>query len=103
MSEPKTLSEAPRPFAMTHSPNRDPLLDQIAAALKQRGLHTAALTFLEAGQPLVFVGAQFLWLAQPALGLLWPSARVRQWAQLMEDPTAVRSLMDALTVDEAAL
>ena len=90
-------------FAMTHSPNRDPFLDQIATTLKERGLHSAALTFLEMGQPLAFIGGQMLWLAQPALGLLWPKAQVRQLAQLMEDPVAVRGLMDALTVDEAAV
>ncbi|WP_420641411.1 hypothetical protein [Candidatus Leptofilum sp.] len=86
---------------MTHSPNRDPLLDQIAAALKQRGLGTAALALLEVGQPLAFIGGQLLWLAQPALALLWPKVQVRHLAQLMEDPTAVPQLMNALTPDEA--
>lgn len=86
---------------MTYSPNRDPLLDQIATSLKARGLDTAALTFLEVGQPLAFIGGQLLWLAQPALGLLWPKVEVRQLAQLLEDPAAVRRLMAALAVDEA--
>ena len=88
---------------MTHSPNRDPLLDKIATTLKQRGLHTAALTLLEAGQPLAFIGSQLLWLAQPALTLLWPSSQVRQLAQLMEDPAAVRALMLRLAADEATV
>lgn len=88
---------------MTHSPNRDPLLDQIATALKQRGLNSVALALLEVGQPLAFIGGQIMWLAQPALGLLWPTAQVRHIAQLLEDPTAVRSLMAALATDEVAL
>ena len=88
---------------MTHSPNRDPLVDQLATALKQRRLHHAALTLLEVGQPLAFVGGQLMWLAQPALSLLWPQAQVRQMAHLLEDPTAVRHLMTALATDEAAL
>ena len=88
---------------MTHSPNRDPLLDQIATALKQRGLHAVALALLEVGQPLTFIGGQLMWLAQPALSLLWPAAQVRHAVQLLEDPTAVRHLMEALATDEAAV
>jgi hypothetical protein len=101
MSEPFILLEAPRPFAMTYSPNRDPFLEQIATTLKQRGLHSVALTLLEGGQPLAFVGSQLLWLAQPALALLWPAAPVRQFAQLMEDPATVSELMARLAADEA--
>jgi hypothetical protein len=103
MLTPLILLEAPRPFAMTHSPNRDLFLDQITTTLKQRGLHTWALTLLEAGQPLVFVGGQLLWLAQPAVGLFWPTDRMRQLAQLMEDPAALRSLMRRLDTDEVAV
>ena len=93
--------EAPRPFAMTNSPNRDPLLDQIAAFLKQRGWHSAALTFLEAGQPLAFMGSQLLWFAQPTVALLGSTTRLRQWAELLEDPQAVQALMARLASNEA--
>lgn len=88
---------------MAYSPNSDPLLDQIATFLKQRGLHALALTLLEVGQPLTFIGSQLLWLAQPALALLWPSVQVRRMAQLMEDPAAVTSLMERLAADEVSL
>lgn len=88
---------------MMHSPNRHPLVDQFATTLKQRGLHSVALTLLEVGQPLAFIGGQLLWLAQPALSLLWPQAQVRQIANLLEDPTAVKNLMAALTTDEVVL
>ncbi|VAW30207.1 hypothetical protein MNBD_CHLOROFLEXI01-1911 [hydrothermal vent metagenome] len=88
---------------MTHLPNNDLLLDQIVTSLKQRGLHTVALTLLEAGQPLAFIGSQLLWLAQPALALFWPSSQVGQLAQLMEDPTAVSALRQHLAADEVAL
>lgn len=103
MSEPLILLEAPRPLAMTHSPNRELLLDQIATTLKRRGLHSAALAVLEAGQPLAFVGSQVLWLAQPVLGLLWPDVAVSQLAKLMEDPAAVQALMQRLDADEVAV
>ena len=99
MLEPFTLSEVSRPIAMTHSPNRDPLLDKIATTLKQRGLHSAVLTLFEVGQPLVFIGSQF----QPALAILWPSAQVQQLAQIMEDPAAVHALMHRLASDEVVL
>ncbi len=88
---------------MAYSPNSDPLLDQIATSLKQRGVHTTALTLLEVGQPLTFIGSQLLWLAQPALALLWPTAQVRRVAQLMEDPAAVNSLMARLATDEVSV
>lgn len=85
---------------MTYSPKHDPFLDQIANSLKKRGLHAVALTMLEAGQPLTFIGSQLLWLAQPALGLLWPGTQVHRLAQLMEDPAAVNGLMQRLAEDE---
>lgn len=88
---------------MTHIPNNDPFLDQIITSLRQRGLHTVALTLLEAGQPLAFIGGQLLWLAQPALALLWPSSQVRQWAKFMEDPAAVTALRQHLAADEVSL
>lgn len=88
---------------MAYSPNSDPLLDQIATSLKQRGLHAAALTFLEVGQPLTFIGSQLLWLAQPTLALLWPTAQVRHLAQLMGDPAAVNGLMERLAADEVSV
>jgi len=88
---------------MTHMPNNDLLLDQIVTSLKQRGLHTVALTLLEAGQPLAFIGSQLLWLAQPTLALFWPSSQVGQLAQLMEDPTAVSALRQHLAADEGSL
>jgi hypothetical protein len=97
------LLEAPQSFVMAYSPSCDPLLDQIANSLKQRGLHAAALTLLEAGQPLTFVGSQLLWLAQPALALLWPRSQVHRFARLMEDPAAVNSLMERLAADEVSV
>lgn len=86
---------------MIHAPKHDPLLDKIATSLKQRGLHSAALTLLEAGEPLIFIGSQLLWLAQPAVTLLWPTAQVRHIAQLLEDPTAIHRLKQILAVKEA--
>lgn len=95
--------EAPQPFAMAYTPNSDPLLDHIATSLKQRGLNGAALTLLEAGRPLTFIGSQLLWLAQPALALLSPGTPVQRFAQLMEDPAAVNSLMERLAADEVSV
>jgi len=62
-----------------------------------------ALTLLEVGRPLTFIGSQLLWLAQPTLALLWPTDQVRHLAQLLEDPAAVNSLRDRLATDEASL
>ena len=89
---------------MTHSPNRYPLVDHIATTLKQRGLHSAALALLEAGQPLAFIGSQLLWVAQPTMALLWPSSQVKQWSQILEDPAALDALKVRLAhADEVAV
>ena len=63
----------------------------------------AALTILEAGQPLAFVSGQLLRLAQPALALLWPTAPVKQFAQIMEDPAQVDELMARLATEEVGV
>ena len=75
------------------------LISRIAMAIRQRGWQAAALIFLEAGAPFTFLGSQFLWVAQPSLSLLLPSAKVGQLAQVLEDPKAVQQLIALLRTD----
>ena len=77
---------------------------QVAKAIQQRGLKTAALLALEAGQPLAFLSSQLLWVAQPVVTLLSPTKQaaqqVQQLAQLLEEPTAVQSLIHCLETED---
>ena len=64
-------------------------------------LHTAGLgdlvgTVLDAAQPLGPLGAQILWVAQPALGLLMPRDEIDGLARVLDDPAGVAWLRDEL-------
>ncbi len=50
---------------------------------------------LDAGEPLTFVGAQMLYFGQPLLG----DIRVRELAQLLEDPAQTRAFATFLRKD----
>lgn len=72
------------------------LTTQVAAVLHRYRLRGAALFLLDMGHPATFLGSQFLWLAQPALGLVWEREAVGGLARLLEDETAVSALKNEL-------
>ncbi|MBK9052544.1 MAG: hypothetical protein IPL78_17025 [Chloroflexi bacterium] len=72
----------------------------IAAALCRWGLRLPALLALDAGRPLTFLGAQCLYIAQPALNLFLPSTPVSQLAHLLETPEGVEMLIEQLETSE---
>jgi len=78
---------------------RERFIEQVAAAFCRRGLRLPALVALEAGGPLAFLGGQLLWLAQPALSLIFPGDVIRQSARLLEDPAAVTALVKRLEAE----
>ncbi len=74
---------------------------QVATAIQRRGLTLPALVALEAGQPLAFISSQLLWVMQPVVSLLlsptqMASQQYQQLAHLLEEPTAVQSLIHCL-------
>jgi hypothetical protein len=72
--------------------------------LRSAGLDGLAETLLDVAEPLGPVGAQLLWVVQPALGLVMPSAvdDLGSLADLLDDPAGVAWLRSALAgVDEA--
>ena len=69
---------------------------QVAAALQQAGLSTPLCLALDAGRPLAFLGAQCLYIAQPALSLFLPRTLISQLAHLLEDPAGVELLLEKL-------
>ncbi|MEW5988937.1 MAG: hypothetical protein AB1791_20115 [Chloroflexota bacterium] len=67
--------------------------------LKQRGWAGPAQVLLEELRPLAFVAGQLLWVAQPALTLLWSRQTVGQVARLLEEPAALDDLLRQLDTD----
>ncbi|MEP0763250.1 MAG: hypothetical protein HRF48_11000 [Chloroflexota bacterium] len=87
-----------------------PDAERLAARLSQWGqrLHAAGLggviaALLDAAEPLAPLGAQALWVAQPALGLLLPRDAVADLARVLDAPGGVAWLRERLATaqDEA--
>ncbi len=67
-----------------------------SAQLRTMGLDNLVDVLLEAGAPLGPLGAQVLWIAQPALRLFAPNEEIDGLARLLEDPSGVAWLRAAL-------
>ena len=77
-------------------PDRD-RLQRVAEAITRRGWTLPALIAVDVGRPFAFLLGQAVWVAQPALALLWPVREIGQVARLLESPTAWDTLHHALT------
>ncbi|HLY28524.1 MAG TPA: hypothetical protein VKQ72_19410 [Aggregatilineales bacterium] len=85
------------------SPDRLEQLRKRMVALSSR-LHAAGLegvtdVLLDVAGPLGPLGAQALWIAQPVLGLMLPSDEIDGLARVLESPSGVDWLRDALIGD----
>lgn len=87
-----------------------PDAEHLAARLSHWGerLHAAGLggvmaALLDAAEPLAPLGAQALWVVQPALSLVLPRDAVADLARVLDAPGGVAWLRERLTVvqDEA--
>ncbi len=65
--------------------------------LQAWGLEGIVAALLEAAEPLSMLGAQVLYVAQPALGIFLPARQVGRWARLLEDPANVAWVRTRLT------
>ncbi len=97
--KPQKTNKAPE---LTSQP-QDVWLDQLADILQRYGLRAPALVALEAGRPLAFLGAQLLWVAQPALSLFAPRPTIAQAARILENPSAVQALINRLEAGDSNL
>jgi hypothetical protein len=73
----------------------DPV-DKLATAIINRRWQFSSLLFLEAGRPFAFIMGQLLWVAQPALALVWSPSAVGRWAALLERPEQIDQLVARL-------
>ena len=71
--------------------------------LRAMGLDDLAGAFLGAAEPLGPLGAQLLWVAQPALGLLLPGDEIGDLASLLDDPAGMAWLRSELTGGDSDL
>jgi hypothetical protein len=67
-----------------------------AERLHAAGLGGLAAALLDAAEPLAPLGAQALWVAQPALGLLLPRAAIADLARVLDAPGGVAWLREQL-------
>jgi hypothetical protein len=76
-------------FSIEQSPDSDrwaPRLARWSGRLQASGLRGLVGVLLEAAEPLGPLGAQVLWVAQPALGVLLPRDEIASLARLLDEP-----------------
>lgn len=78
------------------------VLSRLAQRIEQLGITAPAILFLETYKPLAFLGAQFLWFAQPFLSLGFSATDVREIAHILEVPGGVESLIARLETTRTA-
>lgn len=78
------------------TPDQKVAIEQTADEICRRGFRLPALTMLENGPFIPFLGSQILWVAQPALSLFISSQKIRQAAELLETPEAISILTNCL-------
>jgi hypothetical protein len=71
-------------------------LSGLEQALRAWGVGGLAAELLESGGPLSFLGAQALYFAAPVMEPFGSGSHLRAWAELLEDPAAVRDLVSRL-------
>jgi hypothetical protein len=72
-------------------------IDGWSARLRALGLEGLAGVVLDAAEPFSPLGAQLLWVVQPAASLLMPSDELDGLARLLDDPAGVAWLRAELT------
>ncbi|GAB4572590.1 MAG: hypothetical protein Kow0077_12440 [Anaerolineae bacterium] len=74
------------------------------AWLRELGLDGLVGALLEAAEPLSPLGAQLLFVAQPALDVFWPAESIGRWAERLEDPETIAWMRTRLMMpDENAV
>jgi hypothetical protein len=87
---------------LTLSPELAARLRRWADRLQTVGLEGLADTLLSEGSPLPLLGAQLLWVFQPALGALLPMQEVGELARLLNSDSGVARLREQFQLAENA-
>lgn len=75
---------------------RAELIDRLSAQLDAWNLREPAIVFLTMHSPLAFLGSQFLFAAQPFLGVFIGDGAARELAELIQDPQNIELLVTRL-------
>ena len=67
-----------------------------ARALHHWGLNGFAAWVLETTAPLHVIGAQFVYVGQPLMGVFWPQDQTQALAEVLEQPDQVREFVRVL-------
>jgi hypothetical protein len=89
---PATESEIGAPLPADDPAGRATLVHH----LDRLGLRSSARLLLDSLQPVSWLGAQALWLAQPVGALVGAGDRVAHWARTLESDTEYVALLAAL-------
>jgi hypothetical protein len=73
-----------------------------SARLRSMGLNDVVGALLDAAEPFGPLGAQMLWVAQPALGLFMASDEVDGLARVLDDPLGMAWLRSELSGADCA-
>jgi hypothetical protein len=74
-------------------PAQQQVIDRLCREIVRRQLTAPAVLFLEMSRPLGFLGAQSLHFFTPLLAALCDASAPRQFAQFLERPGAIESLI----------
>ncbi|MCA9939607.1 MAG: hypothetical protein KC418_13260 [Anaerolineales bacterium] len=74
-------------------------MERLTETLCRHNLRQPARIFLQAGRPLALLIAQFIWIAQPVLGLLYPRQAINQFAHLLEEPELLNQFLISLETE----
>ena len=77
-------------------------LERWRTRLRHAGLDGLVGAFLGAAAPLSVLGAQVLWIAQPALSAFMPRDEIDALARLLTEPEGVAMLREKLIDDETS-
>ncbi len=80
-----------------YPPNLQRRIAGWSARLRAIGLDGLVAALFDAAEPFGPLGAQLLWVAQPAVSLFMPSDEVDGLARLLDDPAGVAWLRSELT------
>jgi len=79
---------------------RDQLIEDLARRLRQWGLSSPGIAFLEINRPFSYIGSQFLLFVQPLLAGFIDAKLTGEYVSLLEDRDNMRRLIERLELHQ---
>ncbi|HSH03765.1 MAG TPA: hypothetical protein VLL52_14715 [Anaerolineae bacterium] len=87
---------SPDTIPTTNFVDNDTIVETISHKIDAYGLRSVSILLLDITLPFSFFAAQLLWVAQPALQLIWPAPQITMVAHLLEDKEQLQLLQQKL-------